>query len=220
MRTALPLSGRGPAEACAETSLAAWTVTYHVTRREPRKRRGSSSWMPATAAIDNETLDHLLSMSALSVQLEKWPVFSGLLKLRRAAAASCFPPGAHRGHKCPRARPAMVIHHRQGFPPVCRKAVHRDYHHPDECFLPIYRKTFRSTASTAKTGPTISPLATGAMLRGQGSRGRRRRSCRSGWRCGGGAKAVADRFVMGDRSSFSSVGPDRKARPLETIPTD
>jgi len=36
-------------------------VTEHVTRREPLER-GSSSWMPATAAIDNETLDHLLSV--------------------------------------------------------------------------------------------------------------------------------------------------------------
>jgi len=57
------LSGRDPAEASATgAGLAAWTVTDHVTRREPHLRRGSSSWMPATAAIDNETLDHLLSV--------------------------------------------------------------------------------------------------------------------------------------------------------------
>src|SRR5690606_9746164 len=37
------------------------TVTRHVTRQKPHQRRGSSSRMPATAAIDNETLDHLLS---------------------------------------------------------------------------------------------------------------------------------------------------------------
>src|SRR5258708_33528446 len=34
----------------------------NVTRREPRERLRSSSWMPATAAMDNETLDHLLSV--------------------------------------------------------------------------------------------------------------------------------------------------------------
>src|ERR1700693_901967 len=33
-----------------------------VTRRAPRRRWRSSSWMPATAAMDNETLDHLLSV--------------------------------------------------------------------------------------------------------------------------------------------------------------
>src|SRR5262252_7244902 len=33
----------------------------NLTRRTPRKRLRSSSWMPATAARDNETLDHLLS---------------------------------------------------------------------------------------------------------------------------------------------------------------
>src|SRR5262249_52358658 len=33
----------------------------NFTRRTPRKRLRSSSWMPATAARDNETLDHLLS---------------------------------------------------------------------------------------------------------------------------------------------------------------
>src|SRR6478609_9280758 len=36
----------------------------HFTRRTPRKRWRSSSWMPATAAIDNETQDHLLSVVA------------------------------------------------------------------------------------------------------------------------------------------------------------
>ena len=34
----------------------------NVTRRAPRGRWRSSSWMPATAAMDNETLDHLLSV--------------------------------------------------------------------------------------------------------------------------------------------------------------
>jgi hypothetical protein len=35
----------------------------HVARRRgPPERRGSSSRMPAIAAIDNETLDHLLSV--------------------------------------------------------------------------------------------------------------------------------------------------------------
>src|SRR5262249_32546107 len=33
----------------------------NLTRRTPRQRLRSSSWMPATAARDNETLDHLLS---------------------------------------------------------------------------------------------------------------------------------------------------------------
>src|SRR5690348_12735100 len=36
----------------------------HFTRRTPRQRWRSSSWMPATAAIDNETQDHLLSVVA------------------------------------------------------------------------------------------------------------------------------------------------------------
>jgi hypothetical protein len=38
------------------------TVTSRGVSSEPRLRRGSSSRMPATAAIDNETLDHLLSV--------------------------------------------------------------------------------------------------------------------------------------------------------------
>src|SRR5262245_48970803 len=35
-------------------------------RPGPPRRQGSSSRMPATAAIDNETLDHLLSMTDLA----------------------------------------------------------------------------------------------------------------------------------------------------------
>src|SRR5262245_31271971 len=62
-RTALPLSSRDPAETRARRGFGR-IVTSHVTRREPHSRRGSSSWMPATAAIDNETLDHLLSVVA------------------------------------------------------------------------------------------------------------------------------------------------------------
>ena len=62
MRAALPLSGRGPAFASGFWPSARTVTLFDVTRREPRKRRGSSSWMPATAAIDNETLDHLLSV--------------------------------------------------------------------------------------------------------------------------------------------------------------
>src|SRR5262245_31332398 len=36
-------------------------------RPGPPRRQGSSSRMPATAAIDNETLDHLLSMTDLAL---------------------------------------------------------------------------------------------------------------------------------------------------------
>lgn len=38
------------------------TPCRRTRRRGPRERRGSSSRMPATAAKDNETLDHLLSV--------------------------------------------------------------------------------------------------------------------------------------------------------------
>src|ERR1700689_694091 len=42
-------------------------------RRGPRQRRGSSSRMPATAAIDNETLDHLLSVVDEGLQYSAFP---------------------------------------------------------------------------------------------------------------------------------------------------
>ena len=51
LRPALPLSSRGPAPQSE--------VTPSV-KRIPRTNRGSR--VPATAAIDNETLDHLLSV--------------------------------------------------------------------------------------------------------------------------------------------------------------
>src|SRR5262249_842862 len=38
------------------------TVTRDVTRPGPRQRQDSSSRLPANTAIDNETLDHLLSV--------------------------------------------------------------------------------------------------------------------------------------------------------------
>src|SRR5579871_3449936 len=61
-RAALPLSSRGPVASAIVPPYAReprWRI--RPPRPEPRQRRGSSSRMPATAAIDNETLDHLLS---------------------------------------------------------------------------------------------------------------------------------------------------------------
>src|SRR6185295_9421473 len=42
-----------------------WTASSVASRRCPRKRQASRSCEPATAAEDNETLDHLLSFVAV-----------------------------------------------------------------------------------------------------------------------------------------------------------
>jgi hypothetical protein len=63
LRTAPPLSNR-VRQACRSrpARVAARRITSHGASREPQSKRGSSPRMPATAAIDNETLDHLLSV--------------------------------------------------------------------------------------------------------------------------------------------------------------
>lgn len=65
LRAALPLSGRGPVArgVCLPLRIVS-RRRIRSARLGPRQRRGSSSRMPATAAIDNETLDHLLSVVA------------------------------------------------------------------------------------------------------------------------------------------------------------
>src|SRR5262249_16307768 len=71
LRAALPLSSRGLAEALrlCKPRRKTVTVTSRGVSSEPRLRRGSSSRMPATAAIDNETLDHLLSVVTGSLKV-------------------------------------------------------------------------------------------------------------------------------------------------------
>ena len=61
-RTALPLSGRGPVTLAERPCASLPADGLGQLAKGPRQRRGSSSDMPATAAIDNETLDHLLSV--------------------------------------------------------------------------------------------------------------------------------------------------------------
>ena len=83
MRTTLPLSGRGPAPHAE--------VTPSV-KRTPRENRGSS--LPATAAIDNETLDHLLSVVNDTPNVRVIPRMSKQRHLaRNHRSFARFPPG-------------------------------------------------------------------------------------------------------------------------------
>src|SRR5215475_5466831 len=59
----------------------------HFTRRTPRQRLRSSSWMPATAAIDNETLDHLLSVVARD------PCYSDSIRIRKCDTPALWGAG-------------------------------------------------------------------------------------------------------------------------------
>src|SRR5262245_66443646 len=65
-------------------------------RPGPPRRQGSSSRMPATAAIDNETLDHLLSMTDLALAALGRPalaMFHDWRRQRLPDAASRRPAG-------------------------------------------------------------------------------------------------------------------------------
>jgi hypothetical protein len=67
-------------------------------RPGPPRRQGSSSRMPATAAIDNETLDHLLSMTDLALAALGRPalaMFHDWRRQRLPDAASRRPAGGH-----------------------------------------------------------------------------------------------------------------------------
>ena len=76
-------------------------------RPGPPRRQGSSSRMPATAAIDNETLDHLLSMTDLALAALDRPALAMFHDWRRqrlpdaasrrpAGARFCARPASHR----------------------------------------------------------------------------------------------------------------------------
>jgi hypothetical protein len=77
------VSSRGPAEACLRKLGRLDRDERHVRRRKPHQRRGSSSWMPTTAAIDNETLNHLCTG-----KIPSFLRFSGREDSRRCAAGT------------------------------------------------------------------------------------------------------------------------------------
>jgi hypothetical protein len=54
--------------------------------------------MPAIAAMDNETLDHLLSVAAYLGWLQIAP-FCCIFGFRLFDGRPCHPAGAHRGHE-------------------------------------------------------------------------------------------------------------------------
>ena len=65
-------------------------------------RQGSSSRMPATAAIDNETLDHLLSITDLALAALRGPQLRCFQLFVKAATAGRYLAGARRGlMSCP-----------------------------------------------------------------------------------------------------------------------
>src|ERR1051325_1608508 len=70
----------------------------NLTRRTPRKRLRSSSWMPATAARDNETLDHLLSFRCRD------PCYSASIPIRK-----CDTIGLVGGRELRKNRPSLHI---------------------------------------------------------------------------------------------------------------
>jgi hypothetical protein len=73
-------------------------------RPGPPRRQGSSSRMPATAAIDNETLDHLLSMTDLALAALGRPALAMFHDWRRQRLPDAASRGPARDTIC--ARPA------------------------------------------------------------------------------------------------------------------
>jgi hypothetical protein len=93
-----PVQAREAGSPCA-------TAQRFVSRgasSEPQPRRGSSSRMPAYAAIDNETLDHLLSVVSGSTSLRQIRALS-----KNSAAAPRPVPTAP--HQAPGAKPRASI---------------------------------------------------------------------------------------------------------------
>jgi hypothetical protein len=66
-----------------------------LRRRGPLERQGSSSRMPANAAIDNETLDHLLSFTGLALAALGRPACFVSTWAEATAAGRCLA-----GHGC------------------------------------------------------------------------------------------------------------------------
>jgi len=125
-RAALPLSGRGPVAKAIVCPSRVSPMAVRPPRRGPRQRRGSSSRMPATAAIDNETLDHLLSV------VNDGPQYRAISAIRKPMCttrrpgggwpdsfAAPLPRGAGRRPPCPSRKP--------NFRPACAPRYRRQW---------------------------------------------------------------------------------------------